>query len=75
MSDTATPDPFKLPHPPIVEAVLDIDCDLPLDLRPAELERGGTGGIGTSHRPQSHHLPISGLTMFKKTLFCDGLPC
>lgn len=30
--ETPTPDPFKLPKPPIVEAVLDIDCDLPPNL-------------------------------------------
>lgn len=36
MSD---PDPFKLPHPPIVEAVLDIDCDLPPGLDFAEVEK------------------------------------
>ncbi|MCH7229058.1 TIGR04255 family protein [Haloferula sp. A504] len=38
MSEPETLDPFKLPHPPIVEAVVDIDCDLPPGLDFAMVE-------------------------------------
>ncbi len=41
MAEAETFDPFKLPHAPIIEAVLDIDCDLPPDLDRTELERAG----------------------------------
>lgn len=33
-------EPFKLPHPPIIEAVLDIDCDLPPEQQWEGLESG-----------------------------------
>ncbi|MEI6605537.1 MAG: TIGR04255 family protein [Verrucomicrobiota bacterium] len=46
MSDTVTLNPFKLPHPPIVEAVLDIDCDLPPSLQPSTLESAGREVFG-----------------------------
>src|SRR5690606_2300843 len=39
MPETSELDPFKLPRPPIVEAVLDIDCDLPPGLDFAEVEK------------------------------------
>jgi len=41
MPDSIELDPFKLPKPPIVEAVLDIDCDLPPTLNFDEVEKLG----------------------------------
>lgn len=38
MPDATELDPFKLPQPPIVEAVLDIDCDIPPNLDFSEVE-------------------------------------
>lgn len=48
-------DPFNLPHPPIVEAVLDIDCDLPPTLDFAEVEKKAIESFGDRypiHRKQ-----------------------
>ena len=47
MSETAILDPFKLPNPPIVEAVLDIECDLPPTLNFDEVEKLGVEAYGT----------------------------
>lgn len=58
MSEIQNPDPFKLPNPPIVEAVLDIDCDLPPTLDFDEVEKLGIAAYGTRypiHRKQFVH--------------------
>jgi len=46
MSEVPEIDPFKLPKPPIVEAVLDIDCDLPPTLNFDEVEKLGVEAYG-----------------------------
>jgi uncharacterized protein (TIGR04255 family) len=49
MSETTDLEPFKLPNPPIVEAVLDIDCDLPPTLNFDEVEKLGMEAYGSRY--------------------------
>ncbi|RYD70261.1 MAG: TIGR04255 family protein [Verrucomicrobiaceae bacterium] len=46
MTETTELDPFKLPRPPIMEAVLDIDCDLPPNLDFGEVEKQALEAFG-----------------------------
>jgi uncharacterized protein (TIGR04255 family) len=46
MSQPAALDPFNLPNPPIVEAILEIDCDLPPTLDFDEVEKLGMEAYG-----------------------------
>src|SRR5690349_210955 len=58
----AVEEAFKLPHPPIVEAVVDVDCDLPTGFELAAFEERALA-IFRNHYPtlrkqflEEHHL-------------------
>jgi len=64
MSETIELDPFKLPHPPIVEAVLDIDCDLPPNLNFSEVEKLGKEAFATRYPiPRKQFIQQAGVNM------------
>ena len=64
MPEISELDPFKLPHPPIVEAVFDIDCDLPPALNLEDVEKLGEAAFGEHYpKPRKQFIQEAGVEM------------
>ena len=55
--NSAQRDPFQLDHPPIVEVIVDIDCDLPPGTGLSEIEPAAKASLRDSY-PQTQRKPL-----------------